>query len=131
MAEKQYVVAYERVEDGLWFTHVPKIPGCHTQGRTIQEARRRIREALGLYVEDAETVELVDEVRLAASARRVLTRCASARRRAEHEADKAREATSEAVRALTEGIGLSVRDAAHLLGISHQRVQQILRADEG
>jgi hypothetical protein len=32
---------------------VPAVPGCHTQGATIDETRQRIREALALFVEDA------------------------------------------------------------------------------
>ncbi len=53
-----YTVVYERDEDGWWLAYVPAIPGCHTQGRTIDQARRRIREALSLWVDDASTATL-------------------------------------------------------------------------
>ena len=36
--------------------------------------------------------------------------------------------TTKAVKALTRDLGLSVRDAGELLGISHQRVQQLVKA---
>ena len=48
---KSYRVAYERDESGWWVATVRGVRGCHTQGRTVDEAQRRIREALGLFVE--------------------------------------------------------------------------------
>jgi predicted RNase H-like HicB family nuclease len=53
-AMKSYEVNYQRDEMGWWVASVPTVQGCHTQGRTIEETRRRIREALSLFVEDAE-----------------------------------------------------------------------------
>ncbi len=64
-----YVVAYERDDDGWWVGSVKGVRGCHTQGRTIEETRRRIRDALSLFVDDAETATLQDSVRLASDAR--------------------------------------------------------------
>jgi transposase-like protein len=52
-------------------------------------------------------------------------RVSQARSKAEQAGEGAREATQEAARRLT-AMGLSRRDAADLLGISHQRVQQLL-----
>jgi transposase-like protein len=48
-----------------------------------------------------------------------------ARMEAEQAGTTAQESTVSAVRQLTD-MGLSRRDAADLLGISHQRVQQLL-----
>src|SRR6476619_4645318 len=50
---KTYHVAYERDASGWWVASVRELRGCHTQGRTVDEARRRIREALDLFVDDA------------------------------------------------------------------------------
>src|SRR5687767_2512437 len=47
---KSYRVTYERDPAGWWVAAVREVPGCHTQGRTLAQARRRIREALGLFV---------------------------------------------------------------------------------
>ena len=33
---------------------VRELRGCHTQGRTVDEARRRIREAIGLFINDVD-----------------------------------------------------------------------------
>lgn len=53
-----YTVDYERDEDGWWVASVREVPGCHTQGHSHPEARARIREALGLFVDDAATATL-------------------------------------------------------------------------
>ena len=36
---------YEHTEDGWWVVSVPEIPGAHSQGRTLQEAREMIKDA--------------------------------------------------------------------------------------
>jgi predicted RNase H-like HicB family nuclease len=57
-AVKSYRVAYERHDSGWWVATVRGVRGCHTQGRTIDEARRRIREALELFVDNARKAQL-------------------------------------------------------------------------
>lgn len=124
----RYTVTYERDETGWWVARVSKLQGCHTQGRTIAQARDRIREALAAVLDDdaaAASAELVDDVRIPVPARKSLERALAARAQAEEKQAKAASATEAAVRALVERLGLSVRDAAELLGISHQRVHQL------
>ena len=122
---RRYKVQYERDEAGWWVATVHGIRGCHTQGRTLEETRRRIREALALVVRDVKTVELVDAVRLPVAVRRTVARFQLARTRAEREQARARVAARAAVNALRQQLKVSVRDAGALLGLSHQRVQQI------
>ena len=57
-----YHVAYERDESGWWVASVREVRGCQTQGRTVDESRRRIRKALELFVDDARTAGFVDDV---------------------------------------------------------------------
>jgi predicted RNase H-like HicB family nuclease len=123
---KRFTVLYERDETNWWMARVVGVRGCHTQGRTIEEARRRIREALGLYVEDADGAELIDDIRLPREISRRLGAYRSARTRAAKEQERARSEAKGAVRLLTKKMRLSVRDAGTLLGLSHQRVQQLL-----
>jgi predicted RNase H-like HicB family nuclease len=123
-------VIYERDERGWWVASVRGVRGCHTQGRTLEQARRRVREALGLFVKDADTADFVTHIRLPKSARRALTRGLTARQRADQERAKAAKALQEAMRALAR-TGLSRRDTGELLGLSHQRVQQIVGAQRG
>src|ERR1041385_8959781 len=54
-----YHVTYERDESGWWVASVREVRGCHTQGRTVDEARRRIRKALELFVDDVRSAKLV------------------------------------------------------------------------
>lgn len=116
---KKYRVVYQLDESGHWIAKVPSVKGCHTYGRSLSEARSRVREALGLFVADAERAQLVDDVRLPAEMRRLVTRYRNARGRAERN----RQEADAAARRLA--ARLSRRDAAELLDISHQRVQQL------
>jgi predicted RNase H-like HicB family nuclease len=42
---------YERTDDGWWVVSVPEIPGAHSQGRTREEAREMIQDAVRLLLE--------------------------------------------------------------------------------
>jgi predicted RNase H-like HicB family nuclease len=120
---RTYTVEVRRDERGWWVASVRGVRGCHTQGRTLREVERRIREALALFVSDARHAR----VRLALPA--ALERIARARQalrvRAERERRREQEALVRAVRELTEERGLSLRDVGELLHVSHQRVQQL------
>jgi predicted RNase H-like HicB family nuclease len=118
---KSYRVVYERDESGHWIATVPSVKGCHSYGRSIGEARARVREALGLFVRDASRARLEDDVRLPANMRQQVRRFRASRQRAEREKARAQ----AAVRALAGE--LSRRDTAELLGISHQRIDQLAR----
>jgi len=125
-----YHVAYERDESGWWVASVREVRGCHTQGRTVEEARRRIREAMELFVDDAQSAKLVDDVKLPATAAKAIRVYATLRKRADQEDRRAAIAARRAVRLLQGGkLKMSARDAARVLGISHQRVHQL--AHEG
>ena len=123
---KTYKAVFERDESGAWIVRVPRVPGCHTYGRTLDQARRRIREALSLWVDDAETAVIEEEIRLPAAARQALQRAKRARARADRERSRAQEETERTARALLDEVGIGMRDAGELLGISHQRVQQLV-----
>jgi predicted RNase H-like HicB family nuclease len=49
--ELSYSVFYERAPEGGYVASVPALPGCHTQGDTLEEAERNIKEAIALYLE--------------------------------------------------------------------------------
>jgi predicted RNase H-like HicB family nuclease len=123
-----YRVVIERDETGVWLARVPSVPGCHTHGRTLEQARRRIREALELWVDDARRAELTFEIRLPAEINKEIHRAHTTRDRSVRAAREASDAVWRAARDLTQKAGLSLRDVAELLGMSHQRVQQLLSA---
>ena len=129
-AMKSYRVAYERDESGWWVASMRGVRGCHTQGRTVDEARRRIVEALDLFVDNARTAAIVDDVKLPTGAARAVRAYAALRKRAGQEDRRAARAARRAVRTLRGGrLKMSARDAARLLGLSHQRVHQLTQED--
>lgn len=123
---KTYTVRLERDETGHWIATVPSIPGCHSYGRSLDEARRRIREALALFVRDAKRATLEDDIRLTSEVARLRRNALAARRQADRQSARAAAATREAARALTRDLRIGVRDAGRLLGVSHQRIHQLL-----
>ena len=50
METYQFTVVIEPDEEGF-HAYVPALPGCHTFGATIDEARANIAEAMELHVE--------------------------------------------------------------------------------
>lgn len=49
--QRQFDVVIERDEEGFYIASVPQLPGCHTQGRSLDEVTMRIREAIELCLE--------------------------------------------------------------------------------
>ena len=47
-------VVFEPSEEGGYTVVVPALPGCISEGDTLEEARRNIREAIELFLEPAE-----------------------------------------------------------------------------
>lgn len=45
-----FPVIVEEDEDGLFVADCPDLPGCHTQGKTIEEAITNIRDAIKLHL---------------------------------------------------------------------------------
>ena len=121
-----YQVEITRDESGAWIATVPDVPGAHTYGRSLRQARTRIREALSLWVDDADDAELDYKIHLPAAARDVVRRASAARSEAARASDRATASTEEAATMLARDFGFSLRDAGELLGLSHQRMQQIL-----
>lgn len=46
------VLLTPELEDGGYSVAVPALPGCRTQGNSLQEALANAREAIRLYLED-------------------------------------------------------------------------------
>jgi len=47
------VVVYPDVEDGGWVAEVPSLPGCITQGETIEQALENARDAIETWIDGA------------------------------------------------------------------------------
>ena len=124
-------------ENDWWTATVREVPEVVTQGKTLTEAHGRVRKAIELvrgaqesmaYVPlTGETVwdnrdDLDNDVRQVAKAE------ADLRVHLLDTEDKLEVATQRAVTVLVKERGFSYRVAGKLLGITHQRVEQIAKA---
>lgn len=60
---QSYTVLYEADPDGGFVASVPALPGCYSQGDSLEETERNIKEAIELYIGTLqdEEVELPQE----------------------------------------------------------------------
>jgi predicted RNase H-like HicB family nuclease len=54
------VVVHKAEESGFW-AEVPPLPGCMTQGETMEELKSNLREAIELWFEGATPADLTGE----------------------------------------------------------------------
>ena len=79
-----------------------------------------------MFVENARKVPIVDHVKQRLPRRKAIRAYKTLRKKADEEERRAARAARRAVRVLRTGkLKLSARDAARLLGLSHQRVHQL------
>jgi len=57
-------VLVEKDEDGFFVVECPLLPGCYTQGKTLDEALKNIHEVIEICVEEQkeEIVEQLDTI---------------------------------------------------------------------
>jgi predicted RNase H-like HicB family nuclease len=126
---KTYTAQLEREPDGRWTVELEEEPRVHTWGKTVDQALARVREAAALWFQTEEDqINLVPRPVLPKTAGRTVEQARRAREQARDADRVAIEQTRKAAAALT-GRGISMRDAAAILGISHQRVHQLLRPE--
>lgn len=46
-----YTVIFEPAKEGGFIVHVPALPGCHTQGETLDEAFKMAKDAILGYLQ--------------------------------------------------------------------------------
>ncbi|OGO05070.1 MAG: hypothetical protein A2Y60_07700 [Chloroflexi bacterium RBG_13_54_9] len=50
----EYNAIFTAEKEGGYSVYVPDLPGCVSQGETFEEARNNIKEAIELYLEEAD-----------------------------------------------------------------------------
>lgn len=45
-----YTAIFEQAEEGGFVVHIPSLPGCHTQGDTLDEAYKMAEDAIYGYI---------------------------------------------------------------------------------
>jgi predicted RNase H-like HicB family nuclease len=135
-----YSAEVERDASGDWIGTVGSLRGVHTHARSLASLRSYLQDAIALWLEVEQhdagnqnphvdrggiTVEL--RVKLPPEVRRATDDAQRRRKQARSAEIEAAVATRRAAQALADA-GLSRRDAAEVLGLSHQRVDQLLRS---
>lgn len=54
MKTKEFYVVIERDEDGIYIGEVPQLKACYSQGETIDELMKNIREVIEMCLEELE-----------------------------------------------------------------------------
>jgi len=52
MAVYRMQIIIEQDEDGMFIADVPALQGCHTQGKTFEEAIENIREVIAMCIQE-------------------------------------------------------------------------------
>ena len=55
-----YTVIFEPAKEGGFVVYIPSLPGCHTQGETLDEAYRMAKDAIYGYIKTLQ--ELKEEI---------------------------------------------------------------------
>ena len=123
---KRYTVRARRI-GGWWALDVDGSPGVHTQVRRIDQAEEMAREAIaGVLDISPGSFEVVVAPEMPDPVRTIVEQATMARSQAAQAQDTAAQLTRDAARRLVQE-GLTVRDAGALLGVSHQRIAQLVR----
>lgn len=128
MSDRSYLVVVTR-EDGHWLADIPGLQGAHTYARSLPALDRAVREVIVLAADlpDAAMPELVIDYDYHTGDPELDTTAMEVRRLRRQADELAATATARTEHAAAQLVarGLSVRDAAALLGISPQRVSQL------
>lgn len=123
---QQYRVEARPAGRGWWTIRVPEVTGALSQARRLDRVEAMAQEAIALVLEvDEAEVAVGVEVVLPEKAREALNEALLAKEQARSAELAAAEQWTEAARQLT-GEGLSMRDVGVVMGVSHQRVAQLL-----
>ncbi len=61
LMKRKYTVVIEKDPEGWLISEVIGLPGCHTQGKTMDELMLRTKEAIRAYLESDEDFEISEE----------------------------------------------------------------------
>ncbi len=122
-----YRAVYDKdPETGQWMADVPEVSGCHTFGRTLDSARKNVFEAIAVCLDtEPDTFDVIDEVRLPEDVAKLHNLAEDAASASAFFQEAAAGASREAA-ALLHASGWNLRDAGKGLGVSYQRVHQLL-----
>ena len=132
-SRKTYIA--EAVRSGRWWAiRVPELPGVFSQARTLQEARAMAADAIALVLDvPADTFDVDVQAFLAATedgrgseSIAAMVEVVEARKAAADRAASEAAATMRRAATTLAETGMTLRDAGELLGVSYQRIQQLV-----
>jgi len=115
--------------EGYWNAaiHLSAKEGVFTFGRTLRHTQQRLQEALALHLDVAESeAQYVTTLAGIPGMEDLAARVQQAKGQQEEAAAEWARVSREAAKVLT-GAGVSIRDAAAVLGVTGGRVQQLLK----
>jgi predicted RNase H-like HicB family nuclease len=110
-----------------WAITIAELKGVHSQARRLDQAEAMAREAISLFLDvpmDSFDVTVVPV--LPAAVQADVDKARAVRGEAEERQREAATATARAAQELVKGAKLTVREAGQILGVSHQRIAQLL-----
>jgi predicted RNase H-like HicB family nuclease len=130
-ARKRYVARAEH--DGKWWAiTVDDVPGAFSQVRRLTEAKETAREAISLVLDvPADSFDVSLSPKFEADVSEILRDLTEAKEMAREAQERLSAAMRLSVEALTRRSGLTVRDAAEVIGVSFQRVAQVASSITG
>jgi predicted RNase H-like HicB family nuclease len=125
---KTYVAVCHRVGN-WWAIDVPAVKGVHTQSKRLEQAEAMARDAIALLLDaDPDSFEVEVRWELPSYVTDLLESLSKSRQEAVQAKRDAAMWAIQTAQALVKDVGLSVRDAGTVMGVSHQRVDQLLHA---
>ena len=55
MTKRVFTVIIEKNEDGVYIAEVPDLKGCYTQGETVEEVMKNIKEVIEMCLEEQDS----------------------------------------------------------------------------
>jgi DNA-directed RNA polymerase specialized sigma24 family protein len=108
-----------------WAIDVPGLLGAHTQARRLDHVEHMAREVISLLLDIPEdSFDVRVQAELDDEWARLLRETREARSAADEASERAQRLVRTAIVTL-QGAGLSTREVGQLLGVTHQRVQQL------
>ncbi|TMC68097.1 MAG: type II toxin-antitoxin system HicB family antitoxin [Chloroflexi bacterium] len=128
MKRKTYTARCQRSGD-WWAISVPELRGVHTQARRLEKAEATVRDAIALFLDvPSDSFEVRIEPVLPRDLQGKVGRARKVRGQAEVLQREAAIVSAQVAADLVHTAHLTVRDAGRVLGLSHQRITQLLKA---
>ncbi|HUV48945.1 MAG TPA: type II toxin-antitoxin system HicB family antitoxin [Actinomycetes bacterium] len=123
---RTYEVTAER-DGSRWFLRVNELPGVFSQVRRLDQADGMARDAIASFLDVApDGFDVSVTVRLPSDLQRDVAGVIDLRGVIDRTEREYAERTRHLARRLVQGEGLTVREAGRVLGLSYQRVSQLV-----